>query len=107
MTIMPKPLLIRRVQGDSMLPTLRGGRIVVASGLARHYVPGDVVIVLHGGLEKIKRITDVRIYNNRHEVFVCGDNPGSSTDGRQFGWLPLQTVKGRVIWPTSQNLSQR
>jgi phage repressor protein C with HTH and peptisase S24 domain len=104
MAVMPKPLLIRRVTGDSMLPAFRSGRIVIASGLVRRYVPGDVVVLLHNGLEKIKRITDVRIDNAQQEVYVRGDNPDSSTDSRQFGWLPAQTVKGRVIWPASHNL---
>ena len=91
-----KPLLlIRRVVGHSMLPVLPPGTLVVASGILRRNKRGSVVIILHDGKEKIKRIEDIR----PGEVFVIGDNEESSTDSRQFGWLPLHSVKARVFWP--------
>lgn len=88
-------LLVRQVVGDSMLPTLREGRLVIASGLFREVQPGQMVIVRHQGLEKIKRIYRI----DGEKVFVLGDNPEKSTDSRSFGWLSVQSIIARVIWP--------
>lgn len=92
-----KPLLIRRVVGDSMLPALKPGKLVVASAWFRRLHPGQVVIITHDGLEKIKRIEQVDMRQQR--LFVAGDNPEHSTDSRHFGWLPLSVVVAIVRWP--------
>lgn len=91
---MKKLLLIRRVVGGSMLPQLVPGRIVFA-GRFRRLKPGDVVILRHNGLEKIKRIGDL----TTDKVFVLGDNSSASTDSRQFGWVERQHIIARVFWP--------
>jgi phage repressor protein C with HTH and peptisase S24 domain len=88
------PLLMRQVHGNSMAPTLTDGQLVVGRQ-TRELAAGDVVIVSHNGLEKIKRI-------ERHEgdlVYLLGDNPGESTDSRTLGWLPAKTILAKVIWP--------
>jgi len=79
--------------GDSMLPTLTPGRIVVGIR-PRHLKIGDIVIVRHEGLEKIKRVKDLL----PDRVFIVGDNPGASTDSHQFGWLPTDVVVARILW---------
>lgn len=77
-----------------MMPVLRHDQVVLA--IARtDYKPGDVIIVRHGGLEKIKRISQLMA----DRLFVVGDNQEHSTDSRQFGWLPLSAVVGKVVWP--------
>lgn len=86
---------IRRVVGDSMRPALRPGRIVIASQLFRALQVGDIVIIQHQGQEKIKRI---QACTDAH-IFVVGDNSESSADSRHFGWIPKETVLGKVIWP--------
>jgi phage repressor protein C with HTH and peptisase S24 domain len=78
-----------------MLPTYREGRIVIGSGWFRELKPGDVVIISHDGREKIKRIQEI----SKGQLFVVGDNPAASTDSRSFGWLPLELVRAKVIWP--------
>ncbi|HSW98451.1 MAG TPA: nickel-type superoxide dismutase maturation protease [Candidatus Saccharimonadales bacterium] len=90
-------LLLRRVVGDSMLPALAADRLVVARRTRRSR-PGDVVIVRHDGLEKIKRVAQV----SDGQVFVLGDNPGHSTDSRSFGWLPQSAVVAKVVWPKTR-----
>jgi len=78
-----------------MLPTLKAGQLVLASGWHPRLHIDDVVVVRHDNIDKIKRIR--KINNNR--LFVVGDNSASSLDSRSFGWLPQNTVIGKVIWP--------
>ena len=77
-----------------MAPMLPHGQLVIGRQ-TRELVPGDVVIVSHNGMEKIKRI-------EKHEgdlVYLLGDNPAESTDSRSFGWLPAKTIVAKVVWP--------
>ena len=85
-------LLIRRVEGLSMLPAFTHGKVVVAWRFKRPRV-GDVVIVRHHRLEIIKRVDQIK----EGAVYLLGDNPAESTDSRQFGWLPLRAVIGVVF----------
>ena len=90
-----KPLLLRQIVGKSMLPKFKDGGVLVASGWFGRLRPHDVVIVRHGGREKVKRIREV----SGGQLFLLGDNADMSTDSRDFGWLPLETVTAKVIWP--------
>jgi len=93
----PRLFLVRRVLGDSMVPTLVPGMVVL--GIRTKKVrPGDVVVFWHEGRDKIKRVKDVQ-YN---KVFLEGDNPMQSTDSRDFGWLELETILARVVWPKAR-----
>lgn len=91
--------MIRKVVGESMLPTLAPGRIIVARRGYKKIRVGDIVLIAHDGLEKIKRVelrADGRIY-------VTGDNSAASTDSRSFGWLSESAVLGRLVWPRNRN----
>jgi phage repressor protein C with HTH and peptisase S24 domain len=83
--------------GDSMAPTLVPGMVVLAIR-TRKVKPGDVVIFWHEGLDKIKRVHDVQF----NKVFLAGDNPARSTDSRDFGWLSLDTILAKVLWPRAR-----
>ena len=87
-------ILIRRIVGDSMLPTMHHGQIIFA-WRGRHLSQGAVVVLKHQGLEKIKRISEIK----DGQVFVLGDNPSKSTDSRSFGWVDRKSVIGKVFWP--------
>jgi phage repressor protein C with HTH and peptisase S24 domain len=91
----PKLLLIRRISGESMLPAFRPGRIVIAVPYYKTLRPGDVVIIRHEGLEKIKRVARI----TQGQVYVTGDNQAYSTDSRLFGWLDRSAIIAKIIWP--------
>ncbi len=92
---LPKPIILRRVVGQSMQPNLVPGQIILASGLYRSLKPKTMVVLSHDGQEKVKRVSQVKT----GKVYVLGDNPASSLDSRSFGWLPTEHITGKVIWP--------
>lgn len=77
-----------------MVPALRAGQLVVARQ-TRELKPGDVVIVSHNGLEKIKRIEK----QQGDLIYLLGDNAASSTDSREFGWIQAKAIVAKVVWP--------
>lgn len=89
------PLFLRQISGKSMQPALREGQVVAALAWFWRLRPGDVVIIEHNGMEKIKRLKKIR----QGEVWLAGDNPGKSTDSRHFGWLPREAVLAKVVYP--------
>jgi len=80
--------------GDSMLPALTPGTVVLGVR-TRKVCPGDIVIVRHNNLDKIKRVEKIEI----NRIFLTGDNFLHSTDSRVFGWLELDLVLAKVVWP--------
>jgi len=77
-----------------MAPALKAGQLVVGRD-TRELQPGDVVIVSHDGIEKIKRIER----QQGDLIYLLGDNASASTDSRDFGWLPAKTIIAKVVWP--------
>jgi nickel-type superoxide dismutase maturation protease len=88
-------LKLRRVDGPSMLPTLKQGQIVLGVNWRIKLKPNDLVIFRQNGMEMIKRIKSL----NSQGLFLIGDNPSSSTDSRQFGDVARDQVIAKVIWP--------
>ncbi|HEY4160589.1 MAG TPA: S26 family signal peptidase [Candidatus Saccharimonadales bacterium] len=77
-----------------MAPALLPGQLVVGR-YTRELQPGDVVIVSHNGLEKIKRIER----QQGDLLYLLGDNPAASTDSRSFGWVQSDSIVAKVVWP--------
>ena len=77
-----------------MVPTLSPGQLVVGRQVA-DLRAGDVVIVSHDGLEKIKRIEK----QQGDLLYLLGDNPAESTDSRTFGWVQASSIIAKVVWP--------
>lgn len=85
--------LLRRVDGLSMAPAYGHGDIVLAVGFLKKPRVGDVVIARHHRVEIMKRIDQF----DGDKVYLLGDNPEESTDSRQFGWLPVESIVGVVV----------
>lgn len=77
-----------------MHPSYTANQLVVVRGWFVSPRPGDVVMVRHNELEKLKRVKKSR----GDKFYVLGDNPARSTDSRHFGWINSSDVVGVVIW---------
>lgn len=84
-----KALILRRVVGNSMSPSIRAGQIVIASGLNK-YKKGSIVIAKVDNREVIKRVKSIK--NNK--IWLVGDNKKFSTDSRKFGWVSPSQIIG-------------
>ncbi len=97
--------VLRRVEvtGASMSPTfVPGDRLVVLSrpfGIRARPVPGDVVAVADPRDPRrtlVKRVAAVDAVTGALDV--RGDDPGASTDSRDFGPVDAAAVVGRVVY---------
>jgi nickel-type superoxide dismutase maturation protease len=84
------------VEGESMMPLLApGDRLLVVR--SRRPKPGQVVVLpdpRDSSHLLVKRVAAA----SRGWVEVRGDNEGASTDSRDFGAVPAQSVRGRVLY---------
>jgi len=78
-----------------MSPTLRPGQLVIFVSSSGSPRANDIVLLRHNGLEKVKRVCELR----PGEIFVVGDNSAASADSRAFGWLPDTVLQAKLIWP--------
>ncbi len=84
------------VAGLSMAPTLQpGDRLVVWRTTSVR--PGDIVAASDPRQPErtvLKRV--ISVYPEG--VFLLGDNPGQSTDSRQFGNVPIKSLLGKALY---------
>lgn len=87
-------LYLRRVVGNSMLPNYSEGQLVL---FIRYVNPrvGDVVLLEHQGIEKMKRVGGL---DDGNRLLVLGDNPSASTDSRAFGPIERSSIKGIAVF---------
>ena len=97
------------VRGRSMSPALDpGDRLLVEAWSYSRRQPhaGDVVLApdpRQPGRELVKRVASVDAGAGSLEL--RGDAPGSSTDSRAFGAVPITSVRWRVLaryWPLAR-----
>lgn len=89
-----------RVSGDSMLPTLRSGDLLLVRSL-RTGEPreGQIVCAETDTVEAIKRVTRPPADGT---VWLEGDNAAASTDSRSLGAILVERLTGVVVlryWP--------
>jgi len=85
-----------RVEGDSMLPTVKSGDTVLTDPRADLSV-GDIVVVDHPYVRSLKLIKRVESINSDGRYVLAGDNPEGSTDSRSFGSVSKSDIKGKVV----------
>lgn len=81
-------MLVRRVTGRSMLPSLVPGSIVFA--FKSRPKPGDIVVARQGNREVIKRVKNV----TQQGYYLVGDNLLESTDSRELGRVDKSVILG-------------
>ena len=84
------------VTGPSMLPTILDGQRVTAVRRWRALKVGDVVVSedpTSKGRLLIKRVAKI----HGSTVTLVGDNVSASTDSRDFGSVPLSSVRWIVL----------
>lgn len=79
-----------------MLPALKPGKGILCFNWAYIFgkpKTGDIVVLQVGGKLMIKRIQKI----NATQIFVAGDNQKHSTDSRNFGWIKIRQITGKVV----------
>lgn len=85
-----------RVEGDSMIPSLRSGDRVLIDPKAS-VSPGDIVLARHpykSSVRIMKRLTSIE---SDGRFYLSGDNPDDSTDSRTFGSISQSNILGKVV----------
>lgn len=83
-------------EGNSMLPTLRNGEVVLVDRTAPIKV-GDIVVARHPVEQTSELIKRVERVTERGTYFLVGDNPDDSHDSRHFGAVTKDYIKGKVV----------
>ena len=88
-----------RVKGESMLPLLAEGDLVLAVDwywLVGGLRPGDRVVFRHPDYGTLVKLVD-EIRSAQGQLTVRGTRP-VSLDSQEFGPLPVSAVLGKVVW---------
>lgn len=79
-----------------MLPAYRPGHTLLGRRIGlRHLQRGQVVVARLAGRPVIKRVAAILPAG---QLELRGDNPGRSTDSRQFGLVAPQQVEAVIMW---------
>ena len=93
------------VKGRSMSPTLHDGDLVLIDKKPKAYSMGDICVLIPPDDDNkivIKRITKIMgldIHNGKSitNFWFLGDNRNNSYDSRDYGWVNIENIEGRVI----------
>ncbi len=85
-----------RVEGNSMLPTLKNGEeVLVKTGKILQI--GDIVVANHPFKQSVIIIKRIEKISTSGKLFLVGDNPSESTDSRNFGEISAEEIIGKVV----------
>lgn len=87
-------IFLRRVSGDSMLPTLRPGQVVVCHEI-RKFMAGQIVVAFVGGREVIKRIAKI----DGATIYLGVDDIAHAHNGKYYAKIVDTNIMGVVFWP--------
>ena len=99
-----------------MYPTLKPGDWILVEKIDSRKVEflefeklvNEIVTVKINGRDQIKRLKQVRQGSTGEiEIYLLGDNPEYSTDSRQLGFLPADSLTGVFYKRYGQNFSNR
>lgn len=93
-----QPRLLR-VVGDSMLPSLRPGHLLLTIRPFPHLIRDGCVVTLNDPRDPSRRLVKRVAARLDDLIDLRGDNPDASTDSRAFGLQRLDLLTGRVVWP--------
>ncbi|MDI1242105.1 MAG: nickel-type superoxide dismutase maturation protease [bacterium] len=85
-----------RVEGDSMVPSLRSGDRVLIDPKAS-LRPGDVVLARHPYKSSVRILKRLSSIEPDGRFYLSGDNLDGSTDSRTFGSISKADVVGKVV----------
>ncbi|MBS1795112.1 MAG: nickel-type superoxide dismutase maturation protease [Acidobacteria bacterium] len=86
---------IVRVEGDSMLPALKDGDLVLINPDAEPAV-GDIVFARHPFKQSVKIIKRIAEILPDDRYILLGDNLDESTDSRSFGAIARKDILGKA-----------
>ena len=86
---------IFRVAGDSMLPALKDGDLVLIDPHADPAV-GDIVLARHPFKQSVKIIKRIAEILPGEKYFLLSDNPDEGTDSRSFGAISAKDILGKA-----------
>jgi nickel-type superoxide dismutase maturation protease len=85
-----------RVEGDSMIPSLRSGDKVLIDPKAS-VKPGDIVLARHPFKSSVRILKRVTSIEPDGRFYLSGDNPDDSTDSRTFGTISKLDILGKAV----------
>ena len=83
------------VEGDSMLPDLKEGDLVLINPQAELQI-GDIVLARHPFKQSVKIIKRVSEILSGERYFLVGDNLAESSDSRSFGAISAKDILGKA-----------
>ncbi len=86
------PFALYKVEGTSMLPTLKPGQRILVYRWGKAKV-GDLVVFKKEAKTMVKRVE----YVEKGRLNVRGDNTNYSTDSREWGELTKEEIIGVVL----------